>query len=31
LAQELDVAYATEDHLYEAMDWLLKRQVINDN
>ena len=26
LAQELDVAYATEDHLYEAMDWLLKRQ-----
>ena len=26
LADELDVAYATEDHLYEAMDWLLKRQ-----
>src|SRR5271166_3508751 len=26
LAEELDVAYATEDHLYEAMDWLLKRQ-----
>src|SRR5437588_11559414 len=22
----MDVAYATEDHLYEAMDWLLKRQ-----
>jgi hypothetical protein len=27
LAEELDVATATEDHLYEAMDWLLKRQV----
>src|SRR3954466_8986585 len=27
LAEELDVAYATEDHLYEAMDWLLKRQT----
>ena len=26
LAEEMDVAYATEDHLYEAMDWLLKRQ-----
>ena len=26
LAEELDVAYATEDHLYEAMDWLLERQ-----
>jgi transposase len=26
LAEELNVAYATEDHLYEAMDWLLKRQ-----
>ena len=26
LAEELEVAYATEDHLYEAMDWLLKRQ-----
>jgi transposase len=26
LAEELDVAWATEDHLYEAMDWLLKRQ-----
>jgi transposase len=26
LAEELSVAYATEDHLYEAMDWLLKRQ-----
>jgi transposase len=26
LAEELDVAYATEDHLYEAMDWLLNRQ-----
>ena len=24
LAEELDVAYATEDHLYEAMDWLLE-------
>ncbi|MGE5296272.1 MAG: IS1634 family transposase [Solirubrobacterales bacterium] len=27
LAEELDVAYATEDHLYEAMDWLLERQT----
>jgi transposase len=26
LAQELDVADATEDHLYDAMDWLLTRQ-----
>ena len=26
LAEEMDVAYANEDHLYEAMDWLLKRQ-----
>jgi len=26
LAEELDLAYATEDHLYGAMDWLLKRQ-----
>ena len=26
LAEDLDVAHATEDHLYEAMDWLLKRQ-----
>jgi hypothetical protein len=26
LADEMDVAYATEDHLYDAMDWLLKRQ-----
>jgi transposase len=26
LAEELNVADATEDHLYEAMDWLLKRQ-----
>ena len=26
LAEELNVAYATEDHLYEAMDWLLKQQ-----
>ena len=26
LAEELDVAFATEDHLYEAMDWLLKWQ-----
>ena len=23
LAEELDVADATEDHLYDAMDWLL--------
>jgi hypothetical protein len=27
LAEALDVAWATQDHLYEAMDWLLKRQV----
>ena len=27
LAEEMDVAYATEDHLYEAMDWLLERQT----
>jgi transposase len=27
LAEELDVADATEDHLYEAMDWLLARQA----
>ena len=26
LAEELNVAYATEDHLYKAMAWLLKRQ-----
>lgn len=26
LAEELNVAYASEDHLYEAMDWLLDRQ-----
>jgi transposase len=26
LAEELDVADATEDHLYDAMDWLLARQ-----
>jgi transposase len=26
LAEELDVADATEDHLYDAMDWLLLRQ-----
>jgi transposase len=26
LAEEMNVAYATEDHLYDAMDWLLKRQ-----
>src|SRR3954454_13403129 len=26
LAQELDIADATEDHLYGAMDWLLSRQ-----
>jgi transposase len=28
LAEELDVSHATEDHLYEAMDWLLKRQRV---
>jgi transposase len=27
LAEEMGVAYATEDHLYEAMDWLLERQT----
>jgi transposase len=27
LAEELDVAWANEDHLYEAMDWLLTRQA----
>jgi transposase len=27
LAEEMGVAYATEDHLYEAMDWLLERQA----
>ena len=27
LAEEMGVAYATEDHLYEAMDWLLDRQT----
>src|SRR6476660_205009 len=26
LAEELAIAHATEDHLYDAMDWLLKRQ-----
>src|SRR3954470_14470548 len=26
LAEELDIADATEDHLYDAMDWLLARQ-----
>ena len=26
LAEELDVADATEDQLYDAMDWLLERQ-----
>jgi len=26
LAEELDIADATEDHLYDAMDWLLLRQ-----
>src|SRR4051812_11492910 len=27
LAEELDVADATENHLYDAMDWLLRRQA----
>ena len=27
LAEEMGVAHATEDHLYEAMDWLLQRQA----
>jgi transposase len=27
LAEEMGVAYAIEDHLYEAMDWLLQRQT----
>jgi hypothetical protein len=27
LAEEMDVAWASEDHLYDAMDWLLKRQA----
>ncbi len=27
LAEEMGVAYATEDHLYEAMDWLLEHQA----
>jgi transposase len=31
LAEELDVADATEDHLYEAMDWLLARQPAIEN
>src|SRR5262249_3615598 len=31
LAEELDVADATEDHLYEAMDWLLSRQHAIEN
>ena len=31
LAEELDVAGATEDHLYDAMDWLLKRQRAIEN
>jgi transposase len=31
LAEELDVADATEDHLYEAMDWLLARQLAIEN
>jgi transposase len=31
LAEELDVADATEDHLYEAMDWLLRRQRAIEN
>ena len=28
LAEEMEVAYATEDHLYEAMDWLLEHQTL---
>ena len=31
LAEELDVADASEDHLYEAMDWLLSRQHAIEN
>jgi transposase len=31
LAEELDVADATEDHLYDALDWLLKRQRAIEN
>jgi transposase len=31
LAQELDVADATEDQLYDAMDWLLQRQSAIEN
>jgi transposase len=31
LAEELDVADATEDHLYDAMDWLLARQRAIEN
>jgi transposase len=31
LAEELDVTDATEDHLYEAMDWLLSRQHALEN
>jgi transposase len=31
LAEELDVADATEDHLYDAMDWLLVRQRAIEN
>jgi transposase len=31
LAEELDVADATEDQLYDAMDWLLERQAAIEN
>jgi transposase len=31
LAEELDVADATEDHLYDALDWLLQRQRAIEN
>jgi transposase len=31
LAEELDVADATEDQLYDAMDWLLERQSVIEN
>jgi transposase len=31
LAEELDVANATEDQLYDAMDWLLQRQSATEN
>ena len=31
LAEELDVADATEDHLYDAMDWLVARQRVIEN